>query len=54
LARIWSTIDGAPPRRHPLAAAVPFVLAATRLAGVTRVALIGSLTTDKADPKDIA
>jgi hypothetical protein len=53
LARKWSTIDGTPPRRHLLAAAVPFVLAATRLAGVTRVALIGSLTTDKADPKDI-
>jgi predicted nucleotidyltransferase len=49
----WSTIDGAPPRRHLLAAAVPFVQAAMRLPGVTRVALLGSLTTDKADPKDI-
>src|SRR5205085_2475784 len=49
----WSTIDGAPPRRHLLAAAVPFVQAAMRLPGVTRVALLGSLTTEKADPKDI-
>ena len=50
---LWSTIDGAPPRRHLLAATVPFVQAASRLPGVTRVALIGSLTTEKDDPKDI-
>jgi hypothetical protein len=49
----WSTIDGAPPRRHLLVAAVPFVQAATALPGVTRVALIGSLTTEKVDAKDI-
>jgi len=49
----WSTIDGAPPRQHLLVAAVPFVQAAIRLPGVARVALIGSLTTDKMDPKDI-
>lgn len=49
----WSTIDGASPRRHLLRAAVPFVQAAIRLPGVTRVALIGSLTTEKVDPKDI-
>jgi hypothetical protein len=29
-----------------------FVQAASRIPGVTRIALIGSLTTDKADPKD--
>lgn len=49
----WSTIDGAPPRQHLLAAALPFVQVASRLPGVTRVALIGSLTTEKVDPKDI-
>ena len=49
----WSTIDGAPPRHHMLAAAVPFVQAGTRLPGVSRIALIGSLTTEKVDPKDI-
>ena len=49
----WSTIDRAPPRRHLLAAAVPFVQAAMGLPGVRRVALIGSLTTEKDDPKDI-
>lgn len=49
----WSTIDGAAPRRHLLVAAVPFVQAASRVLGVTRVALIGSLTTAKVDPKDI-
>ena len=47
------TIDGASPRRHLLAATLPFVQAASRLPGVTRVALLGSLTTEKADPKDI-
>ena len=31
---------------------VIFVRAACRLPGVTRIALIGSLTTDKVDPKD--
>jgi predicted nucleotidyltransferase len=36
-----------------LAAAVPFVQAAARLTGVSRIALIGSLTTEKVDPKDI-
>ena len=41
------------PRRFLLAAALPFVREAARLPGVTRIALIGSLTTDKPDPKDI-
>jgi len=50
---VWSTMDGAPPRQHMLAAALLFVRAATRLGGVSRVALIGSLTTTKDDPKDI-
>jgi len=50
---VWSTIDGAPPRQHLLVAAAPFVQAAILLPGVMRVALIGSLTTDKPDPKDI-
>jgi hypothetical protein len=45
--------DGVPLRRHLLAAAVPFVQAATRLPGVTRVALLGSLTIGKVEPKDI-
>ena len=49
----WSPIDGAPARRHLLVAAVPFVQAAIRLPGVTRVALLGSLTTANDDPKDI-
>ncbi len=49
----WSTIDGAPPRQHLLAAVAPFIKAAIRLTGVTRLALIGSLPTDKVDPKDI-
>jgi hypothetical protein len=42
-------------RRHLLVAAVPFacVQAASRLQGVTRVALIGLLTTEQVDPKDI-
>jgi hypothetical protein len=35
-----------------MAEVVQFVVDASRLSGVLRIALIGSLTTDKADPKD--
>ena len=39
--------------RHKLLAEVRiFVQAASRIPGVTRIAIIGSLTTDKVDPKD--
>jgi predicted nucleotidyltransferase len=45
--------EPAPPLRPRLIAEVlHFVRAACRLPGVTRIALIGSLVTDKADPKD--
>lgn len=36
-----------------LTATLPFVVTAPRIPGVKRIALIGSLTTAKADPKDI-
>ena len=39
-------------RAHLIAGVVTFVRAAQRLPGITRIALIGSLTTNKADPKD--
>ena len=35
-----------------IAEVLAFVRAAQRLPGITRIALIGSLTTNKADPKD--
>jgi hypothetical protein len=41
-----------PPRARLLAEVLAFVQAARQLPGVTRIALIGSLTTDKSDPKD--
>jgi hypothetical protein len=39
-------------RAYLIAEALKFVLAASKLAGITRIALIGSLTTDKKKPKD--
>lgn len=39
-------------REQLLAEALVFVQAASRLCGVTRIALIGSLTTEEPDPKD--
>jgi len=42
-----------PIRAHLLAGVLAFTQAACRLSGVTRIALIGSLTTDKPDPKDV-
>lgn len=39
-------------RTHLIAEVLSFVLAASQLPGMTRIALIGSLTTRKADPKD--
>ena len=42
-----------PIRSQLLAEALFFVQAARKLAGVTRIALIGSLATDKPDPKDV-
>lgn len=41
-----------PIRQHLLAGVLAFTQAACQLPGVTRIALIGSLTTDKPDPKD--
>jgi len=46
----------APPtveRARLIAEVLAFVHAAQRLPGITRIALIGSLTTSKADPKDV-
>lgn len=40
-------------RTQLLAEALAFVRAASRLRGVTRIALIGSLTTEEPDPKDV-
>jgi hypothetical protein len=40
------------PRRHLLGAVLAFVEAARLLSGVHRIALLGSLTTDKPVPKD--
>jgi hypothetical protein len=40
------------PRRHLLAAVLAFVRAARSSPGVLRIALVGSLTTDKPVPKD--
>jgi len=40
------------PRRHLLRAVLAFVGAASSLPGVRRIALVGSLATDKAVPKD--
>src|SRR6266498_2923745 len=40
--------------RHQLLSHLPwFVSTATKLSGVRRVALLGSITTNKQDPKDI-
>ena len=41
-----------PPRARLIAEVLAFVLAARQLPGVTRIALIGSLTIDEPDPKD--
>ncbi len=40
-------------RQKLLEEVVIFVQAATQIPGITRIALIGSLTTDKIDPKDV-
>lgn len=40
-------------RTELLEEALEFTRKASRLLGITRIALIGSLTTDKADPKDV-
>ncbi len=40
-------------RTRLIAEVLAFVHAARRLPGITRIALFGSLTTSKADPKDI-
>src|SRR5713226_3504596 len=40
------------PRRHLLAAVLAFVRAARAQPGILRIALVGSLTTDKPVPKD--
>jgi hypothetical protein len=40
-------------RARLIAEVVAFVRAAQQLPGITRIALIGSLPTNKADPKDI-
>jgi hypothetical protein len=42
----------APIRQHLLAGVLAFTQAACRIPGVTCIALIGSLATDKPDPKD--
>ncbi len=42
-----------PIRTHLLAGALLFVHATAMLPGVSRIALLGSLTTTKASPKDI-
>ena len=42
-----------PLRERFMTEAVTFVRAARALAGVRRMALIGSIVTDKPDPKDI-
>jgi hypothetical protein len=41
-----------PPRQHLLVGVLAFVRTASQLAGVKRVALLGSLTTEEAEPKD--
>ena len=46
----------APPtaeRARLIAEVLAFVRSAQRLPGITRIALIGSLPTSKADPKDV-
>src|SRR5712692_6541859 len=40
-------------RAHLITESLKFVLAACRLPGIIRIALIGSLTTDKKNPKDV-
>jgi len=40
-------------RARLIAEVLAFVHSAQRLPGITRIALIGSITTNKADPKDI-
>jgi len=40
-------------RTQLLTAALPFMLTACRISGVKCIALFGSLTTSRADPKDI-
>jgi predicted nucleotidyltransferase len=44
---------GPSPREHLLRATLQFAAAARRIQGVTRIALIGSLTTEKSHPKDV-
>lgn len=50
--RNWGTVRRWPSRALLLAATLEAVRAVTRVSGVTHVALIGSLTTPKAEPKD--
>ncbi len=45
------TTDGV--RTQLLTATVPFVLASAQIQGVKRIALLGSLTTTKVNPKDV-
>ena len=40
-------------RTRLITEALAFVRAASKIPGVTRIALIGSMTTNKADPKDV-
>jgi predicted nucleotidyltransferase len=40
-------------RSQMLTATIPFLMAVASLSGVQRIALIGSLVTEKADPKDV-
>ena len=47
-----STIDDIPLREHLLLAVRKFVEAASALDGVERISLLGSLATEKQDPKD--
>lgn len=48
------SVAPAPPARARLIAeALAFARAASRLPGVTRIALLGSLTTEKPNPKDV-
>jgi len=50
--RLGPQPSGLDPRRHLLGAVLAFVQTARSLSGVHRIALLGSLTTDKPVPKD--
>ncbi len=45
-------MEGMLNRSHLLAAVAAFVQSVSKLSGVTRIALVGSLTTPKPSPKD--